>query len=91
LTAAVVDKEVAAVEDAPAPCAAVWVIVSNLEAQLVTAASRALVVRLFERLTGLVGGNSAVAAIVTSTVDPIAHFEELFHEELREIHANASP
>jgi hypothetical protein len=72
-----------------------WVHISNLETQLVAKSSRAEVFRLFEQLQARTLEKHVterrVALIVTTTVDPSAHFSEVFQEERQEIYANSVP
>ena len=72
-----------------------WIHVSNFEAQLVAKNTRAEVFRLFELLQTRSLEKDAkerpVALIVTTTIDPSAHFMEIFHEERQEIYATAIP
>jgi hypothetical protein len=72
-----------------------WVHVSNLEAELVDKASRAdvflLLERLVERKVGQKPQPRPVGLIVTTTVDPTAHFTEVFSEERQDIYKNAIP
>jgi hypothetical protein len=67
-----------------------WIHVSNLEAQLVDETSRTQVLRLLERLIDS-DGNPPRALAVTSSVDPIAHFRELFLEERQGIYTDLVP
>jgi hypothetical protein len=70
-----------------------WILVSNLETQLVDKTSRAEVFRLLEKLAERKPGpkQRRVGLIVTTTIDPMAHFSEIFLEERQEIYANAIP
>jgi len=72
-----------------------WIQVSNLETQLVDRNSRAEVFRLLEKLSErrVIHGvlQRPVGLIVTTTIDPTAHFSEVFLEERQEIYANAVP
>jgi hypothetical protein len=67
-----------------------WIHVSNLETQLTDEASRTQVLHLLERLLEL-PTERARAVIVTTSVDPIAHFKELFSEERKGIYKNVVP
>jgi hypothetical protein len=69
----------------------VWVLMSNLEAQLVSKDSRAAVFQLMERLLDRVGGGRPVGLVVTTTIDPLAHFNEIFQEERNAIYSTAIP
>ncbi len=70
-----------------------WILVSNLEAQLVDKKSRNEAFRLIEQLLGrsLDKDERRTALIVTSAIDPIAHFDELFVDERQETYANVIP
>jgi hypothetical protein len=72
-----------------------WIQVSNLETQLVDPNSRAEVFRLLEKLSErrVIDGvpQRPTGLIVTTTIDPTAHFSEVFLEERQEIYANAIP
>jgi hypothetical protein len=67
-----------------------WIHVSNLEAQLVDAGARYLVFDLLQRLGSSTAGERRVVA-VTSSVDPIAHFEEIFDDERKRIYRDPVP
>jgi hypothetical protein len=66
-----------------------WVHVSNIETHLGDATRRQLIVNLLDGLLDSAGHPRVV--IVTTTVDPIAHFEEIFDEERRGIYDNPMP
>jgi hypothetical protein len=72
-----------------------WVHISNLETQLVAKNSRAEVFRLFEQLQlrslEKHVQERRVALIVTTTVDPSAHFSEIFQEERQDIYKTSVP
>jgi hypothetical protein len=72
-----------------------WIHISNFETQLVNKSTRAEVFRLFELLQDRSLEKDAkerlVALVVTTTVDPSAHFMEVFNEERQEIYATAIP
>lgn len=74
----------------PAP-GRVWIDVSNFETHLVDRERRKLALRLLERL--LEGGPREMSrvVVVTTNVDPVAHFEEVFDEERKGIYADAMP
>jgi hypothetical protein len=98
LTPERVDQEIRAVDELRDPrhgTGWVWIHVSNLEAELIDKKSRAEVFRLFEKLVERKVGQKPqprpVGLIVTTTVDPTAHFTEVFLEERQEIYANAIP
>jgi hypothetical protein len=69
----------------------VWIHVSNLEAQLVDETTRTQVLRLLEKLLDVRGDQPARALVVTSSIDPIAHFRELFLAERQGIYRDAVP
>jgi hypothetical protein len=98
LTREWVDQEIKAVDDLRDPkhgSAWLWIHVSNLEAELIDKKSRTEVFRLFEKLVERKMGQKPqprpVGLIVTTTIDPTAHFAEVFSEERQEIYANAIP
>ena len=98
LTPEAVDKEIKAVDelrDKKHGSGFLWIHVSNLEVELVDKKSRAEVFRLFEKLVERKAGQQPqprpVGLIVTTTIDPTAHFAEVFAEERQEIYANAIP
>jgi hypothetical protein len=93
-----VDDQIAAADRLKDPDDAtgwLWIQVSNLETQLVDRNSRAEVFRLLEKLSErrLIDGvlQRPAGLIVTTTIDPTAHFSEVFLEERQEIYANAIP
>jgi hypothetical protein len=67
-----------------------WIHVSNLETQLVDVASRARILKVLDRLVHGNGGQRR-CLVVTSSVDPIEHFEEIFQEERKGIYVNPVP
>jgi len=69
----------------------VWIHVSHLESQLVDKASRMQVLRLLERLLDIRPNQVARALVVTSSIDPVAHFKELFLEERQGVYKDAVP
>ena len=69
----------------------VWIHLSNLEAQLVNEKTRTHVLRLLERLLELRTNQPPRALVITSTIDPIAHFRELFTEERQGIYTDLVP
>jgi hypothetical protein len=95
LTDADVKKHLQKVEDAifekksPAN-ERVWILVSNLEAQLVDEECRRLVLRLLDKLL-ISHDDHPRAVVVTTSVDPIAHFQELFSEERDGIYTDDAP
>ena len=68
-----------------------WVHVSNLESQLVTATSRAWVLKLLEKLIDEGGTGVSRVVIVSTSVDPVANFKEIFHEERKGIYDSVVP
>ena len=93
-----VENEIKAVDDLRDPKHGdgwLWIQVSNLEAELVDKASRAdvflLLEKLVERRVGQKPQPRPVGLIVTTTIDPTAHFAEVFSEERQEIYANSIP
>jgi hypothetical protein len=68
-----------------------WIDVSNFETQLVDHKRRKLALQLLERL--LERGPSGVSRVVvlTTNVDPVAHFAELCEEERNGIYLDATP
>jgi hypothetical protein len=74
----------------PARGQRIYIHLSNLEAQLVDEESRRLVLRLIDRL--LISDRSQPRTlVVTTNVDPIAHFQEVFSEERVGIYADDAP
>jgi hypothetical protein len=69
----------------------IWVLVSNLESQLVTAESRTLVLQLLEKLFEAATDDPRRVVIVSSAFDPIAHFEEIFEHEREGIYKDPIP
>ena len=96
LSSDVVDMLLARVDRAVQRCvqagkeAPFWVHVSNLETQLVDPDCRRLVFELLQRLGEAPPDQRRVVA-VTSSVDPIAHFEEIFREERARIYTDPVP
>ncbi len=72
------------------PPGPLWIHVSNLEAQLVDPRTRGQVLELLSRLLDAPEGQTRVL-VVTSSIDPVAHFEEVFQEERKRIYADAVP
>ena len=69
----------------------VWVHVSNLESQLVSAASRSSVLKLLEKLIDERDTGVPRVVIVTTSVDPVANFKEIFNEERKGIYDDVVP
>ena len=95
LTETQLNKHIQRVEDKIAKAGSatggrVWILVSNLEAQLVDEECRRLVLKLLDRLL-ISEGTPSPGVIVTSSVDPIAHFQELFSEERDGIYTDDAP
>ncbi len=68
-----------------------WIHLSNLEAQLTTAAERTRVLQLFDRLFLRLAGQPPRILIVTTSVDPIANFAEVFGDERHSVGEEAIP
>ncbi len=68
-----------------------WLQVSNLETQLVSSVARGRAMQFLEKLLVREDDKPVRSLIVTSSVDPIAHFEELFQEERRGAYMDAIP
>jgi hypothetical protein len=73
------------------PTSQVWIDVSNLETHLVDRKRRNLALQLLEGL--FVKGDTDMprVVVVTTNVDPVAHFEEVFEEERKGIYKDAVP
>jgi len=84
------DRAINAAPSGAATNPPIWVHLSNLEAQLVDETARGQVLRL---ITKLLEGppTRPVALVITTTVDPVAHFKELFSDERRGIYADHVP
>jgi len=90
-----VKKHLQQVDDAlfrkpPAFGQRIYIHLSNLEAQLVDEGSRRLVLRLIDRLM-ISDRSQPRTLVVTTNVDPIAHFQELFSEERVGIYTDDAP
>jgi hypothetical protein len=68
-----------------------WIHVSNLETQLITAARRKAVLTLLEQLLNASQREPLRVVVVTTSVDPIAHFNEIFTEERSDTYGDQSP
>jgi hypothetical protein len=68
-----------------------WIHVSNLETQLITAERRAAVLGLLEKLLERPAGERARTVVVTTSIDPIAHFHEVFTKEREGIYDDDNP
>lgn len=68
-----------------------WIQVSNLEAQLITAKRRAAVLGLLEQLLDRDPGESSRVVVVTTTIDPVAHFQEIFTKEREDFYDDKIP
>ena len=97
-TEALIAKEIARIEKLVAddkapigPDGRVWLHVSNLEAQLATVASRSFALKLLERMTDQSTTPGERVVIVTSSVDPIANFQEVFADERQGTYTDVVP
>jgi hypothetical protein len=68
-----------------------WIDVSNLETHLVDRKRRQLALQLLERLFDRGDRDMPRVVVVTTNVDPVAHFEEVFEEERKGIYEDAVP
>ncbi|HEU4688789.1 MAG TPA: hypothetical protein VFS23_10530, partial [Vicinamibacterales bacterium] len=68
----------------------VWILVSNLETHLVDQECRRLVLKLLEGLL-ISHPDHPRGVVVTTSVDPIAHFQEVFSEERVGIYTDDAP
>ena len=68
-----------------------WIHVSNLETQLTTDKHRAAVLELLEKLLERPDGEPSRVVVVTTSVDPIAHFQEIFTKEREGIYDDDVP
>ncbi len=68
-----------------------WVNVSNLETHLVDRKHRSLALQLLEQLLDRAVSDVPRVVVVTTNVDPVAHFEEIFEEERAGIYEDAVP
>lgn len=68
-----------------------WILVSNLETQLVDASKRRFALQLLEKLLDKLPGEPSRVVVVTSSIDPVAHFEEIFGEERKGIYNDVIP
>ncbi len=68
-----------------------WIQVSNLEAQLITSERRTAVLELLEKLLERPDGEPSRVVVVTTSIDPIAHFHEIFTKEREGIYDDDSP
>ena len=75
----------------PTANAPVWIHLSNLEAQLLNEEKRTRVLRLLESLLDVSTNQPPRALVITSTIDPIAHFRELFTEERQGVYTDVVP
>jgi hypothetical protein len=67
-----------------------WIHVSNLETQLVDQQARTNILNALDQLR-TIPRVTGCGVVVTSTVDPIEHFEEIFIEERKGIYRNPVP
>jgi hypothetical protein len=68
-----------------------WIHVSNLETQLTTEKHRTAVLELLEKLLERPDGQPSRVVVVTTSVDPIAHFQEIFTKEREGIYDDDVP
>jgi hypothetical protein len=68
-----------------------WIHVSNLETQLTTDKHRAAALELLEKLLERPDGEPSRVVVVTTSVDPIAHFQEIFTKEREGIYDDDVP
>jgi hypothetical protein len=68
-----------------------WIHVSNLEAQLVSAEQRTAVLDFLESLLKRKVGEPARIVVVTTNIDPIAQFKEIFTTERKGIYDDGIP
>jgi hypothetical protein len=68
-----------------------WIHVSNLEAQLITSERRTAVLELLEKLLERPDGEPSRVVVVTTSIDPIAHFHEIFTKEREGIYDDDIP
>ena len=73
------------------PRGPLWINVSNLETHLVDRKHRSLALQLLERLLDTEVSDVPRVVVVTTNVDPVAHFEEIFEEERAGIYEDAVP
>ena len=95
LTDAAVEEYLQGVEQAitaraPAPHTIAWILVSNLESQLAHRECRPLVLKLLEGLL-ISHPDHPRGVVVTTSIDPIAHFQEVFSEERADIYNDDAP
>ncbi len=74
-----------------APDGRLWIHISNLEAQLSNAVARTNALKLLEQLRDERDGAVAKVLIVTTNIDPIANFEEVFETERKGIYDDVVP
>lgn len=67
-------------------CPRRWVHISNLESKLATPAERQAVTALLDSLIAMDVGGPRPRLIVTSTVDPVFHFDSVLSDERKEIY-----
>lgn len=68
-----------------------WLHLSNLEAQLIDPGKRKAVLELLEQLFARLPAGWSYSIVVTSTIDPVAHFVEIFGSERQGIYNDAIP
>ena len=65
-----------------------WVHISNLEARLREPNERRVVTDLIERLCTMNVSEAPVRVVVTSTIDPVFHFDSVVYQHLKEVLEN---
>lgn len=68
-----------------------WIQVSNLEAQLISEQRRTAVLGLLEKLMDRGPGEPLRVVVVTTTIDPVAHFQEIFTKERADFYDDKIP
>jgi hypothetical protein len=87
-----VDSMIAQGNDSRLDCKGrLWIHISNLEMQLVSPAARKSVVHLLDRLLDGLQNTMPRVLIVTTSVDPIANFEDVFSEERQTTYDDPTP
>jgi hypothetical protein len=74
-----------------APDGRLWIHISNLESQLMNATSRTQVLKLLEQLREGRDDLPQKVLVVTTSVDPIANFEEVFDTERKGVYDDVIP
>jgi len=68
-----------------------WILISNLEVQLISAERRSAVLDLLEKLMERPDGEPVRVIVVTTTIDPVAHFQEIFTKERADFYDDRIP